>query len=78
VKHLSGAPLYGRHLVLSTNIRLGWKSLLGSKHYSLIGSFINYKENLEKPVGNIHCSLLSLFINYEETKALSILSQVGK
>ncbi len=27
VKHLSGAPLKGRLLALSTNIRLGWKGL---------------------------------------------------
>ncbi len=26
-KRLSGAPLYGRLLVVPTNIRLGWKSL---------------------------------------------------
>ena len=30
VKHLSGAPLYGRLLASSTNIRLGWKSLPGT------------------------------------------------
>jgi hypothetical protein len=27
VKHLSGAPLYGRPLALPTNNRLGWKGL---------------------------------------------------
>ncbi len=27
---LSGAPLLGRPLVIPTNIRLGWKSLLGA------------------------------------------------
>jgi hypothetical protein len=27
VKHLSGAPLWGRLLASTTNMRLGWKSL---------------------------------------------------
>ncbi len=30
VKHLSGAPFYGRFLTLTTNIRLGWKGLPGT------------------------------------------------
>jgi hypothetical protein len=29
VKDLSGVPIFGRLLALPTNIRLGWKSLLG-------------------------------------------------
>jgi len=31
VKHLSGAPLYGRLLALPSNIAIGWKGLLGTK-----------------------------------------------
>ncbi len=31
VEHLSGAPLYGNPLALPTNIRLGFKGLLGAK-----------------------------------------------
>jgi hypothetical protein len=34
VRHLSGAPLYGRLLALPTNIRLGWKGLLGTNALS--------------------------------------------
>ncbi len=30
VKHLSGAPHWGRHLASPTNIRLGWKGLPGT------------------------------------------------
>ncbi len=42
MKHLSGAPLYGRLLALPTNIRLGWKRNVGDKHSSLLQKFINY------------------------------------
>jgi hypothetical protein len=31
LKHLSGAPLWGRFLALPTNNRLGWKDLPGVK-----------------------------------------------
>ncbi len=30
LKHLSGAPYYGRFTALPTNIRLGWKGLAGT------------------------------------------------
>jgi hypothetical protein len=30
VKHLSGAPLWGRRLALHTNNRIGWKGLPGA------------------------------------------------
>jgi len=40
VKHLSGAPLYGRPLV-PTNNRLGWKGLPG-KNTSLLQKSVNY------------------------------------
>jgi len=40
VKHLSGAPLYGRLLALLANIRLGWKRLPGTNalaYYEKLG-----------------------------------------
>jgi hypothetical protein len=42
VKHLSGAPFYGRLLALPTNIRLGWKRNVGDKHSSLLPKFVTY------------------------------------
>ncbi len=45
--YLSGAPkrsspFYGRLLPLPTNIRLGWKSLPGNKHFSFLRTLVNY------------------------------------
>ncbi len=42
MKHLSGAPFYGRLLALPTNIRLGWKRNVSDKHSSLLRKFVNY------------------------------------
>jgi hypothetical protein len=42
VKHLSGAPFYGRLLALPTNITLGWKINVGERHSSLLQKFVNY------------------------------------
>jgi len=39
---LLGAPLYGKLLPLTTNIRLGWKGLPGKKHAKLIRTLVNY------------------------------------
>jgi hypothetical protein len=36
VNHLSGAPHYGRLLVLPTNIKVGWQSFIRNKHLSLL------------------------------------------
>ncbi len=41
MKHLSRAPLYGRPLALSTNIRLGLEKLAKNKHSSLLRNFVN-------------------------------------
>jgi hypothetical protein len=41
VKHLSGAPHYGRLQTLLRNIRLGWEGLPGEKHY-IIKINVNY------------------------------------
>jgi hypothetical protein len=41
VKHLSGAPLYGRLLASPTNIRLGWKGKPGT-NTSLLQNSVNY------------------------------------
>jgi hypothetical protein len=37
VKHLSGAPLWGRLLALPSKFRLGWKGLLGTKNLAYYG-----------------------------------------
>jgi hypothetical protein len=42
MKHLSCAPLSCRLLAKLTDIRLGWEGLPGTKHYSLLQTFINY------------------------------------
>ncbi len=42
MKHLSGAPFYGRLLALPTNIRLGWKRNVSDKHSSLLRKFVKY------------------------------------
>ncbi len=42
MKHIAGAPFYGRLLALPTNIRLGRKRNVGDKHSSLLQKFINY------------------------------------
>ncbi len=42
MKHLSGAPFYGRLLALPTNITLGWKINVVEKHSSLLRKFVNY------------------------------------
>jgi len=42
VKHLSGAPFYGRLLALPTNIRLDWKRNVSHKHSSLLRKFVKY------------------------------------
>jgi hypothetical protein len=41
VKHLSGAPVYGRLQASPPNIRLGWKSLPGT-NTSLLGKSVCY------------------------------------
>jgi hypothetical protein len=38
VKHLSGAPFYGRLLALPTNTRLGWKFLPGTNILAYYGN----------------------------------------
>ncbi len=42
MKHLSGAPFYGRLLALPPNIRLGWKRNVGDRYSSLLRKFVNY------------------------------------
>ncbi len=42
MKHLTGAPFYGRQDALPTNIRLGWKRNVGDKHSSLLRKSVNY------------------------------------
>jgi len=51
VKHLSGAPVYGRLLALPTNIRLGWKRYVGDKHSSLLRKFVNYGQKFFYNIG---------------------------
>jgi hypothetical protein len=42
VKHLSSAPLKGRPLALTTNIRLGWKGLPGTNTPAYYEKSVNY------------------------------------
>ncbi len=42
MKHLSGAPFYGRLLALPTRITLGWKINVVEKHSSVFRKFVNY------------------------------------
>ncbi len=43
VKHLSSAPLQGRLLTLTTNIKLGSKGMSRMKHSSLSRTYLNYR-----------------------------------
>jgi hypothetical protein len=65
VKHLSGAPFYGRLLALPTNIRLGCKGLPGTNalayYKNLLKSFIGLapgRRSLSIPVLNATFFLL--------------------
>jgi hypothetical protein len=49
MKHLSGAPLYGRLLALPTNIRLGWKGSPGTN--TLLQKVLTYGRNFFYNIG---------------------------
>jgi len=51
VKHLSGAPFYGRFLALPTNIRQGWKRYVGDKHSILIRMLVIYGQKMFYNIG---------------------------
>jgi len=71
VEHLSGATFYGRLLTLHTNIRLGWKRIVGDIHFSFLRKFIYYRQKkfydigpwLEKLVRNKRSSLFAESVN---------------
>jgi hypothetical protein len=66
VKHLSGAPFYGRLLALPTNIRLDWKDLPGTNaqayyeksYLTAVKSFITLAPGITNPSLCIHRSLV--------------------
>jgi len=60
VKHLSGAPFYGRLLALPTNIRPGWKRKASDKHSSLLIKFVNYEQKKFHNIGPCNCFVLLL------------------
>jgi hypothetical protein len=52
VKHLSGAPLYGRLFDLPTNIRPRLERLARDKHSTLLQKFVNYSHKKFYRIGS--------------------------
>jgi hypothetical protein len=77
VKHLSGAPSYGRLMALPTNIRLGWKVLTGinAPAYWVLSEVKKKRKYFEKGPGFVFTTLkLKYGPNKIKCYALAILS----
>ncbi len=61
IKHLSGAPLYGKLLVLPTNVRLSWKA-----HTILLHALVSYRDTKSILITTLHIMKILLTLNTGE------------